>query len=357
MAQPTSPIDQASPPWYDRLTAVACYFGLAPVLRLARRRGDSFFDHHATTAALLWLLLDGLIIAFLVWLAVISMVMIYAREVHERLQNAAQSATLPWDAIPVLVAVVIWLGSVLAGAMLAASGSLRPLPLVGRLARRPRCVRAAWLGNTLSLLLACFVAAAAAHASTFTRDDGRPAELYVLYDDMGVIPRWVMNLGFYRLSRAAEDRWGPQNVVLGRLDEPHLRSALEHGRVVFLACHGAEGEIVGNDWSVKPAAAVASTNGDQAARGVYTLTRRGGERFRTWIEPGPNLRLVYNAACDSGRLGDAWSRSLAPAEVKTFDRLSLVVEHLWWALFAGPRLVRQQTRDGKAPSPEVDLAR
>src|SRR5262249_19520219 len=157
---------------------------------------------------------------------------------------------------------------------------------------------------------------------------------YVLYDDMGLIPRWVINVGFCRLSRAAQDRWGPQSVILGPLDEPHLRGALQHGRVVFLACHGAEGRIVGSDWWVDPAAAVASSGDGQPVRGVYMRTTRGGQRTTTWIEPGTNLRLVYNTACDGGRLADAWSNSLAPAEVKTFDRLSLVVEHLSWALFA-----------------------
>ncbi|HWB11232.1 MAG TPA: hypothetical protein VG826_18530 [Pirellulales bacterium] len=343
-----------APPWHARLCATACYFGLAPVLRLARRRGDSFFDHHATSAALLWLLLNGLIAASLLYLAGISAAMIYARDLYEQLPNVAGLAPPQRDAIPTMMASVAWLAMVVVATVLAASGSRWPLPLIGRFMRRPRWVRAAWLANTFSLVVASFIAAIAAHATLLTRDDTRPAALYVLYDDMALVPRWAMSVGFYRLARAGEDRWGPRSVVVARLDEPHLHSALEHGRVVFLACHGADGGIVGSNFWVKPASAVAPVRDDQPARGVYMVTTRGGKRRGTWIAPGTNLRLVYNTACDSGRLGDDWSRSLAPAEVKTFDRLSLVAEHLSWALFTGPRLLRDETWRVAAPGGEVE---
>lgn len=78
----------------------------------------------------------------------------------------------------------------------------------------------------------------------------------------------------------------------------------------------------------------------RSQRGVLAITKRGRERLCDWIEPGANLRFLYNAACDSGRKNDAWRASFAPAEVKTFDRLSLVVEHWHWAWFTAPRLIR-----------------
>jgi hypothetical protein len=313
---------------------------VAPVLRLFRRHGDSFRDHHAAQAAILWLLLDLTIIGSLLYLAAASTMMVYARRAYEHLPAIGNMAPPQRDAIPIAAAIVAWLVMVAVGALLAAIGSWRPIPMVGRLLKWPRVIKLAWAANVLSLLVVCLIAAAAAQASSVTRDDDQPAEVYVLYDDMSWIPRWVINLGFYRVSYAANEKWGRQSVMVARLDEPHLRSALEHGRMVFLACHGSDGRIVADTLWVAPAADVFE---NQLVRGV--VTQRRGERRLECLEPGPKLRLVYNAACDSGQKGDAWRQSFAPAEVKTFDRLSLVAEHLWWALCTGPRLIRQADWD------------
>ncbi|MGH7139667.1 MAG: hypothetical protein ACREHD_28340 [Pirellulales bacterium] len=321
------------------MCTVACYAGLAPLFRLARRREDPFFDLHAAQAAIFWLLLDVTIFLSLAYLAGVSAMIVYARGIYERLPNVSGLAPPERDGIPVTAAVLVWLAAVAAAAVLAAFGQQRSWPIVGRLARRPRVLRLAWVANTVSLLLAALILVAALHASTFTRDDERPANVYVLYDDMGGIPRWVMNLGFYRLSTAATERWGPESVVVAHLDAPHLRSALENGQVVFLACHGADGEILARSLTVIPASAAASLP-DQPQKGVLAITKRGRERLCDWIEPGANLRFVYNAACDGGRKQDAWRASFAPVEVKTFDRLSLVVEHWHWVWFTAPRLIR-----------------
>lgn len=341
MGQNSSPLRESDRiAWRDRLGAVACYAGLAPVFRLARRRSDPFFDHHAALAAVFWLLLDVIVFVSLAYLAGVSAMIVYARGAYERLPNVSGLAPPERDGIPVTAAVLVWVAAAGLAAVLAAFGQQRSWPIVGHLARRPHVLRSAWIANTLSLLLAALILTAALHASTFTRDDDRPAAVYVLYDDLGGVPRWVINLGFYRLSGAATERWGPESVIVARLDVPHLRSALENGKVVFLACHGADGEILARNFTVMPALAAGDFFPDQPQRGVLAITKRGRERLCDWIEPGANLRFLYNAACDSGRKRDAWRASFAPAEVKTFDRLSLVVEHWHWAWFTAPRLIR-----------------
>jgi hypothetical protein len=50
---------------------------------------------------------------------------------------------------------------------------------------------------------------------------------------------------------------------------------------------------------------------------------------------------VYNSACDSGSKAGEWEQALAPAEVRTFGRLSAVIEHLLWLWSEGPRRVRE----------------
>lgn len=326
--------------WLSRWCAVACYAGLAPIFRLAPGRNDSFVKHHAAQAAVCWLLLDALILLSLICQAVLSAMIVYARDMYERLPTVRGLAPPQRDSIPVIAALLLWLTAVCIAALLAALGRRRPFPLVGRLVRRAKLLRLAWIANSLSLLFIVVIVAAAVDASRLTRDDNRPAVVYVLYDDLGGVPRWAMNLGFYRVSAAAAERWGANCVVVGRLDHSHLRNALEHGQIIFLACHGADGKILADDFLVEPAAGASHLLDDGPQRGVLATTFRGNAGSSDLLLPGQNLRFVYNAACDGGRKRGAWQRSLYPAEVKTFDRLSLVVEHFDWAWFTAPRLIR-----------------
>jgi hypothetical protein len=234
-----------------------------------------------------------------------------------------------------------WLLAWLGGLLLALAGSWRTLPLIGRLARRPLLLRLAMAGNALLLAGAALTAALALHASSLTRNDDEPAAVYLLYGEMGFVPRWVMNLGFYRVSLAARARWGPGSVVVAPLDEHHLRLALRQGRFVFLACHGRGGDITTPGLRIAPSPFPAS--GATAVRGVFAANVDRDRRHGPWafLEAGPDLRFVYNSACDGGRKADEWDQSLAPAEVRTFDRLSSVAEHLLWLWSDGPRRVRE----------------
>jgi hypothetical protein len=116
--------------------------------------------------------------------------------------------------------------------------------------------------------------------------------------------------------------------VVAPLDEHHLRLALCHGRLVFLACHGQDGDIVTPTLWVAPAI-IPGPEIKETPRHVYASAHDGTNGPGPWtvLEAGEGLRFVYNAACDSGRKADQWERGLAPAEVKTFDRLTTVAEH------------------------------
>jgi hypothetical protein len=148
----------------------------------------------------------------------------------------------------------------------------------------------------------------------------------------------VFNLGFYRVALAATARWGRGSVVVAPLDERRLRLALRHGRFVFLACHGRGGVVETRSlWVAPPPAAPGGT-----AR-CLCLARREGEGCGPWVAlaAGQDLQVVYNTACDGGSSAGAWQAALAPAEVKTFDRLSAVAEHVAWLWFVGPARVRE----------------
>jgi hypothetical protein len=121
------------------------------------------------------------------------------------------------------------------------------------------------------------IVAAAVHASSLTRDDDEPAPVYMLYDDMGFVPRWVWSLGFYRVSSEATARWGRGSVVVAPLDEHHLRLALHHGRFIFLACHGQEGDIVTAQLRIAPPPLPAPGT-EQTPRCVYLTKHEDADR-------------------------------------------------------------------------------
>jgi len=124
------------------------------------------------------------------------------------------------------------------------------------------------------------------------------------------------------------------------LDEHHLRLALRHGRVLILACHGVEGEIISSKFQIAPPAI--ATPSEPEAHGLC-MSRIDGYSFGRWefLEASPNLRFVYNSACDCGVKSAAWEQALAPANVQTFGRLSAVVEHIQWLWTDGPRRIRE----------------
>ncbi len=330
--------EQARPGWGLRFLAFGCYLGLAPFLRRFCR-GDPFVQHHAAQAlAVVVLLFACFTLSFFYWLG-ISFLLVFQRALYDSLPVIDGWSLQVRDGIPIALVLLTWLLAWLAGAGQALFGSSQGLPLVTRLARRPGLVRVGIAGNIFLLAGMAVTTAVALHASSLTREDDEPARVYLLYDDMGFIPRWVFNLGAYRISREATARWGPGSVVVAPLDEHHLRLALLHGRFVFLACHGMDGEIETPDLRVSPTPFCETEPG--CPRGVYVMNKgdpcMGQE---TPIEVGDNLRFLYNSACDSGSRAAAWERALSPAEVKTFDRLSAVAEHICWLWLSGPARLR-----------------
>ena len=91
----------------SRLCAVACYLGLGPLCKLARRRNDPFFNHHAAQAAVFWLLLVVIAFVGFAYLAGMSAMIIYARGLYERIPNFGGLAPPQRDGLPVTAAVLV----------------------------------------------------------------------------------------------------------------------------------------------------------------------------------------------------------------------------------------------------------
>jgi hypothetical protein len=315
-----------------RLRAAAFYFGLAPLLARARRsREDAFVGHHAGQA--LSLLLVTALFAALALLASLgwAWVIVSHREVVEALPYGFDRAV---TGAAVLLLGVLWL----AGLLLALAGSSRRLPLVGRLAGRPRVRRIAFVINCGLWVLAALVVGLALHAAALCRTEG-PAPVCVLYDDMGAAPRWLFQLGAYRIALAARERWGDGSVAVVPLDRANLETALAHGRFVILLCHGRDGCIDKDDFRV-----MTSPEAYMGPEGPVRMVcvHQDAARPDDWETLGhsKNLRLVYITACDGGKHAERWREALRPAEVVTFDRLSAMLEHAWWLWFGAPQRVR-----------------
>jgi hypothetical protein len=321
-----------------RLLAVACYLGLLPLVRPFLRRDDPFLRHHAAAALATILVFLAVLVAGLLYWVILSVLIVYRRDLYEYLPSLGLAAPLR-DGIFLGLPFLCWLAVWLVGVVCALRGSSRSLPLMGRLTRAPRLLTLAFAGNLALLTGFVLVTVLALHASSLTRQEG-PAEVYILYDDSGVVPRWLFNLGAYRISLAAIQRWGRGSVVVAPLEEDELRLALQHGRFIFLACHGQGGDIVTGDALIAPPLLEWESH---ESRCVWVARYDQEGHYGAWktLEVGENLRFVYNAACDGGCKAEEWERALAPARVRTFDRLSAVAEHIVWLWFSGPEQVRQ----------------
>ncbi|HEY8506063.1 MAG TPA: hypothetical protein VIL46_15865 [Gemmataceae bacterium] len=323
---------QTRPGWLSRLSAAACYLGLTPLLVLLRvRRDDPHLRHHRGQALAVWLPLLAFLLLCLAGLPLSTWLMIRFPDAYRRVM-----LELPQGMVIPLAVAGLWALVPLAGLALALAGSARPLPVVGRMARRRwlRCLALA--GNGVLLGSAAVAAALAAHASALVREDG-PAPVYLLYDNVGyeALGAWGPKLAGYRLALAAAERWGPGAAVVAPLGRRTLGQALRHGRFAVLLCHGSDGLITSRDLLVRPANSMELALG--GGRPFCVLQADGSE----WELPvGDGLAFVYNSACDAGRKAGRWQRCLAPAEVVTFDRPSGGIEHIWWLWADAPARLR-----------------
>ncbi len=292
-----------------RLLGVAFYFGLAGFVTPSRLgASDTRVRHHHRQALGVFVFLFALLAVECVLLGLDSCLGVFHRVIYESGPNAVI------DGMQILLVgagVLAWAS----GLSLACCNSSRSLPGIARLMRRERLLRLARIGCIVLVLGTLVLGGLALHSSVITRNDG-PGDAYMLYDDMGCVPRWVFCLGFYRISLAARERWGAESVVVALLTQQTLREALGSGRFVFVASHGYWGMVASGQIAVAPFDGI--------------VRESVGER----------LAFVYITACEGGFKAAAWEEALRPAKVITFNRLSAVVEHIYWLWFSGASAVR-----------------
>lgn len=290
---------------YRRLRSALYYFGAGVIPgRATARERDAFERHHrAQSQSFFGMLMVAWIAATLD--LVIDGITLFNFPVSYKWFSS--TLVLPVIHIGVLVGLAgLWCS----GWIAAARGRMNARSLLSRLARRPVVPRLGRIGGPILLVCTSILAGLTIHASTLTRSNMAPAKVYMLYDDMGVAPHFVFDLGFYRIAIIANERWGAGSVVVAPLNAHSFSAALHQGEFVFVASHGEYGFVNGPDASYVPQG--------------------------SWSGGNPQLKLVYLAACEAGLARDDWERSLAPARVISFNRLSWIPEHIWWLWVDGP---------------------
>lgn len=294
----------------QRLLAVTFYFGLAPWLwRFCLRGEKRFLKHHFSQA---------LVVTAIFFLILILFIVVEAVGVYEMIRHPDFAESGGLDSVSATQGILflllgsVWLLAWIGGIVLAAMGSTRALPVVGRLAGRKAFIGVSFVVCSPAYLVLLVLGGVTLHATSLTDRQVRPAPVYMLYDDLGYVPGWVFDLGFYRVSRAAKARWGRGSVVVAPVSEASLETAFESGRFVFVATHGLYGNIITEDLEYGPEDA--------------------GE-----VAIGGNLQFVYIAACYGGEQVRKWQAALEPAKVVAFDRESYVVEHIRYLWSEAPQ--------------------
>lgn len=294
-----------------RLRDVGMYLGCAPFIRFADgdHSSPSRRLHHEAALGSFFILVC-VTIAFIVAFVLLSVLMIWARPVYEgwKLEpyvlDALWKSFLAWGVIHLFC-----LGHALAG-------SQHPLPLVSRLGAHTVVRRTVKVFAWSLILIGASVSLLAFQASRLTPVSDAPGKVYFVYEDNGLLPRWLFSLALYRVASTSRDVYGTNEVRLLRINRENLRLAFSHGVFVIVGSHGqAQGIIADKGWF---------SPGDLRPGDV-----------------GHQLDFVYLTGCDSGAQADAWARALKPAKVVTHDRLTAVLEHAWWLWFEAPRELRK----------------
>ena len=285
--------------WRDRIRATGYYLGLLPFFWLfPGQRTDAYSKHHFGQACALFALFFGLTLTLAIVALVLSYLLIHNREIYAGLHleryllGFLRKLYLAWA--------VFWLF----GIGLALIGSMRPMPLLHRLAHRPNvtritCCALLALGTLIVALVPMVI-----HGETLAPLERDHGKVHFLYEDNGMFPRWLFVAAFYPMTRTATTLWGDETVVIQRIERDRVLRAAEEAEVIYLGTHGtSKGLMLGHGWLV-PGDVAGITN--------------------------PNLKFVYISGCDSGQQRDGWLAAFAPAEVVTYDRLSAVLEHAWW---------------------------
>lgn len=295
----------------QRLFALSFYLGMAPfTYGVVRKKYSSFYENHFKQSSLLWSLL-GLILFFsLAAILALSLIMKYYD--GWAASPLAEGLLLSFLRKALLIWLVLWAFGVWQCLM----GEKRPILIsIGYLAQQ-RWIITVGNGFLLVVLGVCFGAMCfVIRTEHLLAKDVTHAKTFLLYDDLGFIPRPFFSLAMARMVSASSKKWGPGTAILLLTTRANLDHAFQYGDFIFVGSHGTSEGLLLKDGYYRPA------DVPEQARHKQPL-------------------FLYFASCDSEEQRQGWINTLAPKHIKTFKGFVPTLQHLWWLWTQGPHVLK-----------------
>lgn len=311
----------------NRLKSLSFYFGLAPLFPACWKK-ESITEPHQ------WHLRQAMVFFFfqkIIFLAIILIWVVFKQIIAYYFPEAIEKYmffnVFIVDFLLILLIFIFLLFWSLAIFRVIKNKTSR-LPIVNRLSEKKRIVTIGFCWNCIILFLFVTLLLVLIHSGYLAQNPDNLAQVYMLYDDMGLFPRWIYTTLFYQMSVVTQAKWGAGNVKVEPITHTSLENALDNGKVIFLSVHGA-----------------LSTNDFAGSFFYFDETRANGfvvgPKQIAKIGFGTNLKYVYLAACNSGALASEWEQVFAPVKIRTFNRISTYPDHLYWLFVQGPAILKK----------------
>ncbi|MEW6400652.1 MAG: hypothetical protein AB1649_02570 [Chloroflexota bacterium] len=318
----------------NRLLSIWCYFGLAPFLWFSgvMHQRNRFLNHHIThglafSFTVLAVALFGSLIDSLGYWYVIDLWQPTLAEYFANTPYQVSSMILTYGSALILVLwIIAWLVSLIG----ARRGRTPHIPLISWIASRPRVLNVAVYWSLLVELFLLILIGLGLDSVRLTNSMPEKGKVYVLYTVGGYLPvpglyetytppRWMITTAFYPLVQAGLERYGEGSVSILPLSEETFNTAIQNGRLIFVASHGG------------------------MSPGAFTISNVPFREYKpTDVDPvrvGERLQYVYFAGCYTGNMESEWRQVLDVETANMFGRLSTVEEHMLWVWFKSPGII------------------
>ena len=320
----------------NRILSVACYFGLAPFLWFSGviRQQNRLLNHH-----LLYSLAFSFTLLFTVafnlvtdWIQYWITVSLWNPTMDEYRANVISMGIISEMMVFGLILIVSIFGfSWLVAVVGAWRGRTPHIPVISSVASN---YRAAKLGVYWSLFVEfvlVLLIGLGVHSVQIANSLPEKGDVYILYTQGGYIPapslyetytppRWAVTMAFYPLIKAGMEKFGDQGVAVLPLSEDSFNEAIQNGRFIFVASHGG------------------------FSSGAFTIFYQPYQQYLPTdvmqSHVGEQLQYIYFAGCWTGNLESEWRQVLGLDDAMMFNRLSFVEEHMLWAWFKSPGVIR-----------------
>jgi hypothetical protein len=201
--------------------------------------------------------------------------------------------------------------------------------LFSKLKKSHKILSLSYYFQTTCMIVFLMIVLISVHSYKLSQNVIKPAKVYMLYDDMEFVPKWILSLGSYRIQLVAQNKYGIGSVSIEPINHDNLKEALLNATFIFLSVHG--------DWSYgKYAGTFHFYNYNRDKMYLY-----GPDQIKK-MKIGENLRYIYLAHCNGGLLEKEWSEVFYPAKVKSYNRISTYPELIFWLWIKLPKILKNE---------------